>query len=159
MRNEIRRVIEGALSDESAQWQSYLADCALLIERHSLNKYTDDTYKQLFSDGTLIEVSLSEEEYKELVRLVVELMVSSRAKAAMAAWALGKTYAVEYSHILVEGLTRYLASRDDEAVYQILIALENCGIDEATPLLVVASNCGDMPKSGPYARDMLERNQ
>lgn len=159
MRDEIRKVIQGAASGETVQWQSALTDCALLIERHSLDRYADDIYLQLFSDDSLFGVSLYDDEYKELIQLVLKLMADSREKAAMAAWALGKSYAVEYSPKLIESLRRYLELQNDEVVYQILIALENCGLSEAVPLLVDVSKNIDMKKSAEYAREILGRNQ
>jgi HEAT repeat protein len=132
--NDVIDILINDLNTGSFQiTQQALSQSALLIERHALNRYDDLIYEQLLPQQ-LLEYKLSDRDFNQLLETLVEMLDHQVEHASSAAWALGKSYSDRVVPKLVEALRKYWQSHD-EITYQILIALDNYGLEQAKGFL------------------------
>jgi len=153
MSNIIETFIDNLNRGDFQITQQALSQSALLIERHALNRYDDSIYEQLLSQH-LLEYKLSDHEFDQLLEVLVEVLNYQIEHAATAAWALGKSYSDWVVPKLVEALRKYWQD-NDEITYQILIALDNYGIEQAEGLIGIIATKGKF-KSREFALNRSE---
>lgn len=156
MNDVIETLIDDLNKGDFQITQQALSQSALLIERHALNRYDDSIYEQLLSQH-LLEHKLSDYEFDQLLKSLLEILDHQVEHASTAAWALGKSYSDWVVPKLVEALKKYWQDYD-EITYQILIALDNYGMEQADGLIGVIAKKGKtksrefvLNKSEPYS--------
>lgn len=132
-------------------------DAAYLLERHTFNSYADETYAQLFRSEDLLKFRLDRQSHDAIVVRLGDILDRRTACADVAAWAAGKARDPELRKKLVAALRHYVSVEADDFVYQIIVALENYGLDAGVIELVrdISSRPG-MARSSAYAREMID---
>lgn len=147
MNELIAKLIDCMNSNNFEVIQRAISYSALLIERHALNKYGEPLYEQLLPKE-LLGHKLSDKELRKLLNVLTGLLDQNLEHASSAAWALGKSYSDDIVPNLVRALKKYW-QLSDEITYQILVSLDNYGMEHAKDVLALIAIDGH-PKSREF---------
>ena len=157
MSSDIASLIEETRSQHFETASDAITSIAMLLERVSMSRESDASYESLLPES-LYRHKLSSNEIDALIQTVIEILNSDSQFAGSAAWALGKTYSARVVPELIASL-RHWREHDDFTVYNLLIALENCGgLESAWDSIEEISQVGsDKPSSMEFAQRRIAR--
>lgn len=155
MKDILRRLTGDLESREFEVWSHAFSDVALLLERHALDRYDDPIYQEAFSTEALLDHFLDQADIDRFTACLVKVLRTEEDRAASAAWALGKTYDAKVSNELSAALEAYIEANNDEVVYQLIIALENCDKEKSSSFIAKLSKSENLNKSAEYAKQVL----
>ena len=150
-------LIEETHSQHFETASNAITSIALLLERMSMSRESDPSYESLLPQS-LYDHKLSPDEVDALVCAATGILKGDSRFAGSAAWALGKTYSARVVPELIASLGNW-QEHDDFTVYNLLIALENCGgLASARDLVEEIARAGrDKPSSMEFARRIISR--
>ena len=153
----LRQLFDALVAIDRTTWQPAFSDAAMLVERHARDAYADRSYKELFFSKGLADLVLSHEQYRHLVGELIAILGANDDRAGSAAWALGKTYDKNVCPHLSKRLEAYLRAGDDEVLYQLIVALDNCGIQDGIDLIRQISETTSLPRASKLATKIVSR--
>lgn len=123
MNIEVRKLInEAKMVDDQKSMMSTLTNLGLLIERHTQNRYTDDSYRILLgNDDDLFNLKLTNEDVDSIVHFLFYHIINISIHPVTVAWCLGKCY----NYDIYNGIKRLLElyRYDDDICEQLLFSL------------------------------------
>ncbi len=147
--NEIVERVRTAGAGTPVETITYLG---LLLERDAMSRYGDPVYDQLLFPPGWLELKLTKQEFGEIVDVLADVLERHPNLASTAAFSLGKAYSDVAVPRLIAALHRHWQT-DDDLAYQLLIALDNYGLDRAADLVRQIAQHG-LRKSREFATDL-----
>ncbi|WP_303318944.1 hypothetical protein Q4Q34_05700 [Flavivirga abyssicola] len=122
MNIEVKELIDKAkLVNDHKAMMSALTNLGLLIERHTQDRYADDSYHILFGNDDLFNLKLTNEDTNSIVHFLFYHIINIKIHPITVAWCLGKCY----NYDIYDGIKRLLKlySYDDDICEQLLFSL------------------------------------
>lgn len=124
----------------------------LLLERASQNRYDDASYSLLTFPDDWLPIRLAASDVRAIVEALADVIDRHPKLASTAAWALGRAFSDPAVPRLRAALERYWQT-DDEIAYQLLIAIDNHGLERSWDLVNRVAREG-LAKSRAFAQDL-----
>ncbi|WP_242393561.1 HEAT repeat domain-containing protein [Anaeromyxobacter oryzisoli] len=106
-----------------------------------MSRYDDPSYAQLGLPPDWLAVRLTRSEFDDIIDVLADVLDAYPTLASTAAWALGKSFSDRATPRLISALERYWSS-EDHVAHQLLIALENHGLERAESLVEQIAQTG-----------------
>ncbi|HEX8576966.1 MAG TPA: hypothetical protein VF677_11795 [Flavobacterium sp.] len=102
---------------------SALTDLGLLVERHTQNRYEDDSYLYLFSSKEIFEIKPEDKEIEVIINFFFYYIININHDSVTVAWCIGKCYGFD----IILGLVRLLNifNEDDQVSLQLLYSINS----------------------------------
>lgn len=154
MATTVKSILEGVRAGGVGTPPETITYLGLLLERHAMERYEDPIYAQLYFPSGWLELKLSRADFDEIVEVLAEVLDHHPRLASTAAFALGKAHSDLAVPCLITALRRSW-QEDDELAYQLLIALDNFGLERAGDLVRQVAKDG-LKESREFARDLVQ---
>jgi hypothetical protein len=148
----VKDILDGVRAAGAGTPVETITYLGLLLERQAMARYGDPIYDQLYFPPGWLEIRLTEAEFDEIVEVLAEVLEDHPKLASTAAFALGKSYSEVAVPRLISALRRSWQT-DDWLAYQLLIALDNHGLERAARLVRLIARDG-LDRSREFALDL-----
>ena len=123
MNPALDKLLEQTKSENKEVQEEAILAIAMLLEKHSTRADKPSFYKEILP-GHLLSITLSEYEQQELIAKLSTLIMSEKMTPSMI-WALGKTTLNAALMSLLVLLNDRSCQFDEEATWQLLVAIDN----------------------------------
>lgn len=118
----LRDILAKTTAEDLKTRQEAILELALLIEKHSPSR-DKQTYYEAMLSPELLKVVLSEDEQKELVHEIGQIVLSDKVTGSLV-WALSKSHSLDALEYLLAFLSREPPPTEGHAIRQAVLATE-----------------------------------
>jgi len=122
MNKVLQDILSQALCDDPALMHEAALELALLIEKHSPRRDSEDFYKSMLRPE-LVSIVLTEDEVKELIGEIGRIVLSDKCTPTMV-WALSKSTSLEALEYLLAFLCSDGPQRGKESIWQAMVGTQ-----------------------------------